>query len=127
MKTDISERIQFNELGLVPVVTQQYNTVEVLMVAWMNLEALYETLSTGHLHYFSRSRQRLWKKGERSGQTQSLVELRLDCDGDALLALVNQTGVACHTGRRTCFFTQLSETEVREFRDVIKNREELYG
>tara|TARA_Y100000588_G_scaffold360628_1_gene420690 strand:- start:7 stop:390 length:384 start_codon:yes stop_codon:yes gene_type:complete len=127
MKTDISERIQFNELGLVPVVTQQYNTGEVLMVAWMNLEALNETLSTGHLHYFSRSRQRLWKKGERSGQTQSLVELRLDCDGDALLALVNQTGVACHTGRRTCFFTQLSETEVREFRDVIKNREELYG
>lgn len=127
MKTDISERIQFNELGLVPVVTQQYNTGEVLMVAWMNLEALNETLSTGHLHYFSRSRQRLWEKGERSGQTQSLVELRLDCDGDALLALVNQTGVACHTGRRTCFFTQLSETEVREFRDVIKNREELYG
>mgnify|MGYP001389654427 FL=1 len=97
------------------------------MVAWMDLEAFNATLSTGWMHYFSRSRQQLWQKGEQSGQRQSLVELLLDCDGDTLLALVDQTGVACHTGRRSCFFTRLSETESREIRDVLKSREQLYG
>ena len=127
MKTDTSERIQFNEYGLAPVVVQQYNTGEVLMVAWMNLEAFNATLRTGHMHYFSRSRKQLWQKGEQSGQKQFLMEFLLDCDGDALLALVDQTGVACHTGRRTCFFTRLSEREPREIRDVLKSREQLYG
>ena len=127
MKTDTSERIRFDKSGLAPVVVQQYNTGEVLMVAWMDLEAFNATLSTGGRHYFSRSRQQLLQKGEQSGQRQSLVELRLDCDGDTLLALVAQTGVACHTGRRSCFFTRLSETEPREIRDVLKSREQLYG
>ena len=127
MKTDNSEEIRFDKSGLAPVVVQQYNTGEVLMVAWMNREAFSTTLSTGYMHYFSRSRQQLWQKGEQSGQRQSLVDLLLDCDGDALLALVDQTGVACHTGRRTCFFTRLSETEPREVRDVLKSREQLYG
>ncbi len=127
MKIDTFERIRFDESGLAPVVVQQYNTGEVLMVAWMNLEAFNVTLSTGWMHYFSRSRQQLWQKGEQSGQRQSLVELLLDCDGDTLLALVDQTGVACHTGRRSCFFTRLSETEPREVRDVLRSREQLYG
>ena len=127
MKTDASERIRFDKAGLAPVVVQQYNTGEVLMVAWMDLEAFNATLSTGWMHYFSRSRQQLWQKGEQSGQRQFLVDLLLDCDGDTLLALVDQTGVACHTGRRSCFFTRLSETEPREIRDVLKSQEQLYG
>ena len=95
--------IAFDRDGLVPAVAQQHDSGEVLMLAWMNREAVAETLRTGEVHYWSRSRQGLWRKGERSGQRQRLIELRLDCDGDALLLLVDQTGVACHTGRRTCF------------------------
>ena len=85
-------------------VAQQHDTGEVLMLAWMNRDAVAETLATRRVCYFSRSRNALWRKGETSGQTQRLVELRLDCDGDALLLLVDQQGVACHTGRRNCFF-----------------------
>ncbi len=97
----------FNADGLIPVIAQQHDTGEVLMLAWMNREALHETLATGRLCYYSRSRGKLWRKGETSGQTQTLVELRLDCDGDTILALVDQHGVACHTGRRSCFFNAL--------------------
>ena len=96
--------IAFDANGLVPAIAQQHDTGEVLMMAWMNREAVEETLATGRVCYFSRSRGRLWRKGETSGQTQRLVELRVDCDGDTLLLLVDQTGVACHTGRRNCFF-----------------------
>ncbi len=99
-----AEAVRFDTRGLVPVVAQQHDTGEVLMVAWMNREALEETLRSGRVTYFSRSRNALWKKGETSGQSQHLVDLRLDCDGDTLLALVRQDGVACHTGRRTCFY-----------------------
>jgi len=127
MNTDAINLIRFDKTGLVPVVVQQYNTGEVLMFAWMNSEAFQETLKTGYLHYFSRSRGQLWRKGEKSGQEQCLMELRLDCDGDALLALVDQTGVACHTGRRTCFYTQLTKTCVKEIKQVIKSQEQLYG
>jgi phosphoribosyl-AMP cyclohydrolase len=96
--------ISFDAAGLVPVIAQQYDSGEVLMVAWMNRDALADTLSSGRMCYWSRSRQALWRKGETSGQVQRLVELRLDCDGDTLLARVDQLGVACHTGRRSCFF-----------------------
>jgi phosphoribosyl-AMP cyclohydrolase len=96
--------ISFDREGLVPAVAQQHDTGEVLMLAWMNREAVRASLSEGRACYWSRSRRRLWRKGETSGQVQLLRELRLDCDGDALLLLVDQQGVACHTGRRSCFF-----------------------
>src|SRR3954463_6681856 len=99
----ILEAIAFDDKGLVAAVAQQHDTGEVLMLAWMNRAAVEETLATGRVCYFSRSRNALWRKGETSGQAQRLVELRVDCDGDALLVLVDQHGVACHTGRRSCF------------------------
>src|ERR1700726_4748098 len=96
--------IKFDGNGLVPAIAQQHDTGEVLMMAWMNRAAIEETVATGAVCYWSRSRRALWRKGERSGQGQRLVELRVDCDGDTLVLLVEQTGVACHTGRRNCFF-----------------------
>jgi phosphoribosyl-AMP cyclohydrolase len=96
--------IKFDADGLVPAIAQQHDTGEILMVAWMNREALRISLEEGRACYWSRSRKALWRKGETSGQVQSLKELRLDCDGDTVLLLVEQTGVACHTGRRNCFF-----------------------
>jgi phosphoribosyl-AMP cyclohydrolase len=98
------DAVAFGPDGLVPAIAQQQGTGEVLMMAWMNRAALQETLATGRVCYWSRSRQRLWRKGESSGQVQRLVALRLDCDGDTLLLTVDQQGVACHTGRRSCFF-----------------------
>ncbi len=105
--TDLST-IAFNDQGLVPVIAQDATTREVLMLAWASKEALEKTLETGTMHYFSRSRNRLWKKGETSGHVQKLIELKLDCDNDAILALVHQTGPACHTGEKVCFFSKLS-------------------
>lgn len=96
--------IAFSADGLVAAIAQQHDSGEVLMMAWMNAEAVAETLATGRVCYYSRSRGRLWRKGESSGQIQRLVELRVDCDGDTLLLIVAQTGVACHTGRRSCFY-----------------------
>jgi len=98
------DAIAFGPDGLVPAIAQQHDTGEVLMLAWMNRAAVAETIASGRACYWSRSRGRLWRKGETSGQVQRLVELRLDCDGDALLLRVDQQGVACHTGRRSCFF-----------------------
>jgi phosphoribosyl-AMP cyclohydrolase len=121
------DAILFDDAGLVPVIAQQHDTAEVLMVAWMNKEAVTETLATGQVCYWSRSRQRLWRKGEQSGQRQRLLELRLDCDGDCLLALVDQTGVACHTGRRTCFFRAFRGTELETIVDVDIDPVTLYG
>ena len=97
--------IAFGADGLVPAIAQQHDTGEVLMMAWMNRDAVAETLSTGQVCYWSRSRRALWRKGETSGQVQKLVQMRVDCDGDTLLLMVDQTGVACHTGHRSCFFT----------------------
>lgn len=97
------ESLRYNTDGLVAVVAQQYDTGEVLMVAWMDAEAVRRTLASGEVTYWSRSRGEYWRKGATSGNTQRLVELRHDCDGDALLALVDQTGPACHTGTRSCF------------------------
>ena len=96
--------IRFGPEGLVPAIAQQYDTGEVLMLAWMNRDAVRASFDEGRACYWSRSRARLWRKGETSGQVQLLRELRLDCDGDAVLLLVDQQGVACHTGCRSCFF-----------------------
>jgi phosphoribosyl-AMP cyclohydrolase len=96
--------IRFDRDGLVPAIAQQHDTGEVLMVAWMNRDAVRASLSEGRACYWSRSRAKLWRKGETSGQVQLIRELRLDCDGDTVLLLVEQQGVACHTGRRSCFF-----------------------
>ena len=101
---DLLDQISFGPNGLIAAIAQQHDTGEVLMLAWMNRAAVAETLATRQVCYWSRSRQSLWRKGETSGHTQRLVEARLDCDGDALLLLVDQTGVACHTGARSCFY-----------------------
>ena len=100
----VLDTLAFNAEGLIPAIAQQHDSGEVLMMAWMNREAIRETLETGQVCYWSRSRAALWRKGERSGQVQRLIDLRVDCDGDTLLVLVDQTGVACHTGRRSCFY-----------------------
>ncbi len=100
--------IKFDADGLVPAIAQQHDTGEILMVAWMNREAVRVTLAESRACYWSRSRQALWRKGETSNQLQILKEFRLDCDGDTVLLLVEQAGVACHTGRRNCFFLRLA-------------------
>ena len=103
---------KFDERGLIPVITTDFNTKEVLMHGFMNEEALKKTIDTNNMYYFSRSRQKLWQKGETSGHFQKLIELRLDCDNDTILALIEQTGAACHTGTKSCFFKT-----IREFND----------
>src|SRR5215467_14158276 len=108
----------FDKDGLIPAIAQQHDTGEVLMMAWMNRAAVDETLRTGRVCYWSRSRQSLWRKGESSGQVQALVEMRVDCDSDCLLLLVDQTGVACHTGRRSCFFTAIRDGQRTVIADV---------
>ncbi len=125
---DTVARIRFDADGLVPAIAQQHDSGEVLMLAWMNRDAVAETLETGRVCYWSRSRRQLWRKGESSGQSQKLVEMRLDCDGDALLLRVDQTGVACHTGRRACFYRQLRASgEIRNVLPVEVDPDDLYG
>ncbi len=119
--------IKFDNDGLVPAIAQQHDSGEVLMQAWMNRAAVAETLGTGKVCYYSRSRGRLWRKGESSGQTQALVALRIDCDGDTVLLQVDQTGVACHTGRRNCFFTQVTADGVEIIAEVEIDPKQLYG
>lgn len=119
--------VKFDANGLVPAIAQQHDTGEVLMMAWMNRDAIEETLRTGRVCYWSRSRRGLWRKGETSGQVQTLVDLRLDCDHDALLALVDQQGVACHTGRRNCFFHAIRGDAVTEIAAPEVSEKELYG
>ena len=127
MTARMFDKLRFNGSGLIPAIAQQHDTGEVLMLAWMDRDALQETIETGQVCYYSRSRQRLWRKGETSGQVQRLVELRFDCDGDTLLLLVDQTGVACHTGRRTCFYSALRNGEVTEIQPVTADPAALYG
>lgn len=105
-------QIRFDDRGLIPAIAQQHDSREVLMLAWMNADALRETLATGQVCYWSRSRRALWRKGETSGHVQRLVELRFDCDGDTLLLLVEQTGPACHTDRPNCFFNAVRGDDV---------------
>lgn len=104
--------IQFNDQGLVAAIAQQHGTGEVLMMAWMDRNAVEETMRTGRVCYWSRSRRAPWRKGETSGHIQRLVDLRVDCDGDTLLVEVEQTGVACHTGRHNCFFRAIRDGEL---------------
>jgi phosphoribosyl-AMP cyclohydrolase len=124
---DLLREVRFDAAGLVLAVAQQHDTGEVLMVAWMNADAIAETLATGRVCYWSRSRGALWRKGEISGQVQELKELRLDCDGDSILLLVDQTGVACHTGRRNCFFRAVRGGKLVTIAEVEVDPKELYG
>ena len=119
--------LKFDRDGLVAAVAQQHDSGEVLMLAWMNADAVAETLATGRVCYWSRSRQALWRKGETSGQVQRLVELRVDCDGDTLLLLVDQTGVACHTGTRSCFFRAARGGGLERIAESLVDPKTLYG
>ncbi|MBQ0806186.1 MAG: phosphoribosyl-AMP cyclohydrolase [Sulfitobacter sp.] len=101
--------LKYNDAGLIPAIAQDAVSGEVLMMAWMNAQAVSQTLETGRVTYWSRSRQSFWIKGETSGHVQELVELRIDCDRDCLLVVVNQTGAACHTGRSNCFYTLVED------------------
>ena len=103
------EELAFNEDGLIPAIAQDANSNEVLMLAWMNAQAVKLTLQTGRVTYWSRSRRAMWVKGETSGHIQKLVELRVDCDRDCLLLLIDQTGPACHTNRRSCFYITVQD------------------
>ena len=124
---EVIETLPFNADGLIPAISQQFDSGEVLMMAWMNRESLEETLSTGRVCYFSRSRQKLWRKGESSGQVQMLKEMRFDCDGDTILVIVDQTGPACHTGRRSCFYNAVKGDRLEIISDPLISPEELYG
>lgn len=121
------DALHFNTDGLLPAIAQQHDTGEVLMLAWMNRTALEETLATGQVCYYSRSRQALWRKGEQSGQWQRLVSLAVDCDGDTLLLQVDQTGAACHTGRRDCFFWQVQGNRLVVSKAPLTDPAALYG
>ena len=120
------DAISFDDKGLVPAIAQQHDTGEVLMMAWMNKEAVIETLQNGRVCYYSRSRARLWRKGEESGQPQALTDFRIDCDGDTILLQVEQIGVACHTGRHNCFFNAIGEDGINVIADIEIDPEELY-
>ena len=111
--TEILAEVAFNADGLVPAVAQQHDSGEVLMLAWMSPDSIRETLASGRVCYWSRSRRSLWRKGETSGHLQRLVELRYDCDSDSLLLLVDQSGPACHTNRRSCFYRAVRDGEVK--------------
>ena len=119
-------QVQYNKDGLIPAIAQQHDTKEVLMMAWMNAAALRETLDTGRVCYWSRSRNAYWRKGESSGQVQILKSARIDCDGDTLLLEVDQTGPACHTGRRHCFFYRFDGNQVVIDGDVLIPPGDLY-
>ena len=122
------DKIQFNEKGLVPVITQDFVTSEILMMAWMNKESLSLSIKTQKAVYFSRSRQKLWFKGEESGHTQQIIEIYTDCDQDVIMLKVNQKGgIACHTGRANCFFNKLENNEWVSIAEAIKDPKEIYG
>ena len=123
----VLDAIAFDDDGLVPAIAQQFDSGEVLMMAWMNRDAVAETLKTGRVCYWSRSRGRLWRKGETSGQTQALKDFRWDCDAATLLVLVDQEGVACHTGRRNCFFNAVRDGDMAEIAEVETDPKDLYG
>ena len=123
---DVIAQLAFGTDGLVPAIAQQHDTGEILMMAWMDREAVRATLSEGRAIYFSRSRGKLWRKGEESGQVQTLVEFRWDCDSDCVLLQVDQTGVACHTGRRSCFFNAVRNGKIETIAEVEIDPERLY-
>jgi len=124
---DALAALPWNADGLLPAIAQQYDSGEVLMLAWMNETALRETLQKRRVCYWSRSRQSLWRKGESSGQIQELRELRFDCDGDTILLKVDQTGPACHTGRRDCFYNKVDGERLVVDREPLIDPGELYA
>jgi phosphoribosyl-AMP cyclohydrolase len=122
------DRVRFDAAGLVPAIAQDATSGKVLTLAWMNREALERTAATREAHYWSRSRAKLWRKGESSGHVQRVREIRLDCDDDAILLLVEQAGgIACHTGRERCFFLRLEDGAWREVEPVLKDPKAIYG
>ena len=124
--SELKTQIKLDENGLIPAIAQQFDTKEVLMMAWMNLQSLEETLTTGRVCYWSRSRQNYWRKGEESGQVQQLKSLAFDCDGDTILLTVDQTGPACHTGRRSCFYCQVQDEKVEIISAPLIDPDMLY-
>jgi phosphoribosyl-AMP cyclohydrolase len=124
---NVLENLKYNRGGLIPAIAQQYDSGEVLMMAWMNRASIEETLQTGRVCYWSRSRQAYWRKGESSGQVQQLKSMAFDCDGDTILLKVDQTGPACHTGRRSCFFHRVDAEQVVIDSDPIIDPETLYS
>ncbi len=131
MDTAWLESIAWNERGLLPVIVQEHASGDVLMMAWMNREALSETVATGRSVFYSRSRQRLWRKGETSGHHQQVHDMALDCDGDTLLLRVTQHGhdpsIACHTGRHSCFYRRLEAGQWQDAAAVLKDPTTIYG
>ncbi|MET0100851.1 MAG: phosphoribosyl-AMP cyclohydrolase [Sedimenticola sp.] len=124
---EVLDNLPYNADGLIPAIAQQHDSGEVLMMAWMNRVSLDETLEKGRVCYWSRSRQQLWRKGESSGQVQVLKDMRFDCDGDTILLLVDQTGPACHTGRRSCFYNAVRGDRVEVVDEPLIDPEDLYG
>lgn len=121
------DQVKWNEQGLVPVITQEFESKQVLTLAWMNKESLQLTVDTGHAVYWSRSRQKLWHKGEESGNQQLVQSIRLDCDNDAILIEVKQKGgIACHTGRHHCFYNKLENGQWQITESVLKDPKEMY-
>lgn len=128
MGSQLTDAVKWNDQGLVCAVAQDAESGRVLMVAWMNREALECTAASGFAHYYSRSRQKLWKKGEESGHTQKVREIRLDCDGDALVLVIEQNGgMACHTGRESCFYRVWQNGTWQTVDAVIRDEQEIYG
>lgn len=122
------EQINWDQSGLVPAIAQEHASGTVLMVAWMNREALATTIAEGRAVYYSRSRKKLWRKGEESGHVQTLKEIRIDCDGDVVLMQVEQVGgIACHTGRHNCFYRRHENDQWREVDAVLKDPAEIYA
>jgi len=122
------DQITWNDQGLVPAIAQDQNTHEILMVAWMNREALSLTVAEGRAVYWSRSRKKLWRKGEESGHVQTVSEIRLDCDDDVIILKIEQLGgIACHTGRRSCFFKVLKDAKWQAVEPVLKDPKAIYS
>lgn len=122
------DKVKWNQDGLVPVITQEFETKQVLTLAWLNKEALRLCAETGHAVYWSRSRQKLWHKGEQSGHQQIIQSIRLDCDNDAvLLEVIQNGGIACHTGRHHCFYNKLVDERWEAIEPVLKNPKEIYS
>ena len=119
--------LKFNEQGLIPAIVQEEGTGRVLMMAWMNADSIQSTIETGKTHFWSRSRQKYWMKGESSGNTQQVKDVAYDCDGDTLLIQVEQIGAACHEGYKSCFFTSVQDGEGEITEERLIDPEEMYG
>ena len=127
MNNSVFDELKFDADGLLPAIAVDDHSGAVLMVAWVNLEAFQTSMTTGFVHYFSRSRQQLWQKGESSGHTQAIQSVHLDCDGDVLLFRVHQAGgITCHTGRASCFYRQLKDGAWVETQSILKDPAEIY-